>query len=46
MAPHSLPLTMLGVGLLCVHAGTASRGSAVVGVNSVHCGGRVWPAWP
>jgi Amt family ammonium transporter len=39
MAPHSLPLTMLGVGLLWFGWYGFNAGSAVVGVNSVHAAG-------
>ncbi|TLM65766.1 MAG: ammonium transporter [Deltaproteobacteria bacterium] len=39
MAPHSLPLTMLGVGLLWFGWYGFNAGSAVVGINSVHAAG-------
>jgi Amt family ammonium transporter len=39
MAPHSLPLTMLGVGLLWFGWYGFNAGSAVVGVNTVHAAG-------
>ncbi len=39
MAPHSLPLTMLGVGLLWFGWYGFNAGSAVVGINTVHAAG-------
>jgi len=39
MAPHSLPLTMLGVGLLWFGWYGFNAGSAVVGVNTAHAAG-------
>ncbi len=39
MAPHNLPMTMLGVGLLWFGWYGFNAGSAVVGVNSVHAAG-------
>ena len=39
MAPHNLPMTLLGVGLLWFGWYGFNAGSAVVGVNSVHAAG-------